>query len=90
MTPPHSDDLVTSTPADGGSTVWIRAHVHNAPAGATLTYAWEEEGWWTRHSVTRTSFYGALAASHPSSVTYTVHVKWEGGGITASHTIDWS
>ena len=88
MTRPGSDDSADRY-AYGGTTVWIRAHVSNPPAGATLTYAWEEEGWQPQHTF-HDSHYPALVPSPARSVTYTVHVKWEGGGITASHTVDWS
>ena len=85
--------LRSDAPADryasASTTVWIRSHVSNSPAGATLTYAWEEEGWQPQHTF-HESYYPALVPDQARSVTYTVHVKWEGGGITASHTVDWS
>ena len=70
-----------------GQTVNVNAHVHNLPEGETPSYTWENPSGIYSQPV-HTSYYSA-AATGPGSETYRVHVKWNGGGITASYTIEW-
>ena len=66
-----------------GYTVLINPAMHNLPAGVIPSFGWE-------YSQGRL-YYGNLpvvefaAGDH----TYRVHIKWNGGGITAEHTIHW-
>ena len=70
-----------------GQTVDVNADVENLPLGVTATYTWENPagiGGLPWH----TEFYPASGIA-PGDATYTVHVKWDGGGITASYTMTW-
>ena len=90
LTPHDSDVTLTGNPVADGSTYNLRTTLNNAPEGATLSYDWDEQGlhnpvWGNRfHS----SYYPALGLQ-PGPKTYTVHIKWPGGGITDSYTITW-
>ena len=88
LTPHDSDVPVTGNPVADNRTYHLRATLHNAPAGATLTYDWDIEGWWNPRWDNRfhTNYYPA-AESQPKSTTYIVHIKWPGGGISARHTL---
>ena len=88
LTKPNSDEPATSSAPRAG-TVFIRTHVNNPPPGVDLTYTWEEEGWYNPTPF-HTSYYSALVPDRPDDVTYTVHIKWDGGGITASYTVKWT
>ena len=70
-----------------GDRVDVNAQVNNLPDGATPTYTWDFPPDWTGAPV-HTSFYPA-GAFRAGPETYTVHIKWDGGGITASYTINW-
>ena len=70
-----------------GYTVNVNAHVHNLPAGATPTYLWDNPPG-IAGLPERGSYYPA-AAFRAGPETYRVHVKWDGGGMTASYTIEW-
>ena len=69
-----------------GYTVNINAHLHNLPPGAVPTYRWEENGvhWWPDSTSWLPADEGAAG-----EYTYRVHIKWDGGGITASYTMEW-
>ena len=70
-----------------GYTVNVNAQVENLPAGATPTYTWEDPPGISALP-THTSYYSAYAG-RAGPETYRVHVKWDGGGITASYTVEW-
>ncbi len=81
-------DLDLSNPV-AGSTVAITPGVQNLPAGVQ-----PNDFLWTNSLGGREEFRGAdglVLASAPSAgaIAYTVHIKWDGGGITASHTVNW-
>ena len=88
LTPNDSDTAITGNPVPDGRTYFLRTTLNNAPAGATLTYDWDEVGWhnpvWSNRF--HTSYYPA-SEEQPGSKTYIVHIKWPGGGISASKTI---
>ena len=90
LTPHDSDVAVTGNPVADGSTYNLRTTLHNAPEGATLIYDWDEQGWhnplWSNRI--HTSHYPAQGLQ-AGPKTYTVHIKWPGGGITDSYTITW-
>ena len=71
-----------------GYTVLVNAHLPNLPAGVTPTYVWDNPpgvgGGFSWHK----NGYPAKRNS-PGRETYTVHIRWQGGGITASHTVEW-
>ena len=66
-----------------GYTVLINPAMHNLPAGVIPSFGWE-------YSPGRL-YYGNLPAVEfaAGDHTYRVHIKWNGGGITAEHTIHW-
>ena len=70
-----------------GYTVNVNAQVENLPAGVTPTYTWDNPPG-TVGLPEHTSYYSA-AADRVGPETYRVHIKWDGGGITASYTISW-
>ena len=70
-----------------GYTVNVNAQVENLPAGVTPTYTWENPPG-TFELPKHGSYYPAVA-DRDGAETYRVHIKWDGGGITASHTINW-
>ena len=70
-----------------GYTVNVNAQVENLPAGVTPTYTWDNPPG-TVGLPEHTSYYSA-AADRVGPETYRVHIKWDGGGITASYTINW-
>ncbi len=67
---------------------WIDLHasLHDLPAGVEPTYSWYVNG--ARDPNGNGSAYLAYS-NRPGTVTYTVHVKWPGGGITASYEMEW-
>ena len=73
-----------------GYTVSLDTELHDLPEGATPVYDWQEgEGYihsW-RDRI-HTSNYPAQGLS-AGPANYTVHIKWDGGGVTAKHTIEW-
>ena len=71
-----------------GYTVNVNAQVENLPAGVTPTYTWVNPPG-TVGLPEHGSYYPA-AADRAGPETYRVHIKWDGGGITASYTINWS
>ena len=89
----NSDAPVTDNPVDNGDTYWLRTVLHNVPEGVTPTYDWDEEGWYNPIWSNRihTSYYSVLGPGGGAGGqrTYTVHIKWPGGGITKSHTLTW-
>ena len=90
LTPHDSDVAVTGNPVADGSTYNLRTTLNNAPEGATLIYDWDEQGWYNPVWSNRihTSHYPAQGLQ-AGPKTYTVHIKWPGGGITDSYTITW-
>ncbi len=65
----------------------ITASVHNAPSGKKLTYpGWTDDGHYDRWA--NTNVYHAFG-NRVGTVAYSVHVKWPGGGITATTTVEW-
>ena len=70
-----------------GQTVFVNTQVNNLPAGVTPTYTWENPPGIGRLPV-HTSYYDD-AGIRAGLVTYRVHIKWDGGGITASYTVEW-
>ena len=89
LTPNNSEVPIEGDPvADAHRTYFLRATVHNAPVGATLTYDWDEVGWHNPNWNNRfhTSYYPINQAG-PTTKTYIVHVTWPGGGISAKHTV---
>ena len=73
-----------------GYTVKVDTQLHNLPEGASATYDWHEGDGYIHNWSDRihSSYYPAQALS-AGPATYTVHVKWDGGGVTATHTIEW-
>lgn len=73
-----------------GYTVNLNTELHNLPAGGTPVYDWHEGQGYVHNWADRfhTSHYPAQGLS-AGSTTYTVHIKWDGGGITAKHDIEW-
>ena len=70
-----------------GQSVNVTATVHNAPSGQELTYiGWTDDGVFDRYA--RTNVYHAYG-NRVGTVTYSAHVKWPGGGITASKSVQW-
>ena len=69
-----------------GYTIDLHAHLHNLPAGADPTYLWTQNGinWWKENTS-----YLPVEESRTGPATYVVHVRWQGGGITASYTMTW-
>ncbi|MYC30988.1 MAG: DUF11 domain-containing protein [Chloroflexi bacterium] len=67
----------------------ITASVDNPPTGATLSYSWSQDGHWDPSPASFTNVYKAYGNIPASLETYTVHVKWPGGGISATKTIQW-
>ena len=72
-----------------GSSIRITPEVQNLPAGVqpnhfvwTNSLGGRQESWGNESDV-------VTVVSSPGAVTYTVHIKWQGGGITASYTINW-
>ena len=89
LTPNNSEVPIEGDPvADAHRTYFLRATVHNAPVGATLTYDWDEVGWHNPNWNNRfhTSYY-PINRADPTTQTYIVHVTWPGGGISAKHTV---
>ena len=70
-----------------GYTVNVNAQVDNLPAGVTPTYTWEDTP--GVHSSPEHDSYYPAAAEQAGPETYRVHIKWDGGGITASYTVEW-
>ena len=70
-----------------GYTVNVNAQVENLPAGVTPTYTWDNPPG-TVGLPEHGSYYSA-AADRVGPETYRVHIKWDGGGITASYTVEW-
>ena len=70
-------------------TVQINTQLNDLPDGATPSYLWDE-GYYgpTPPAYLLKSTYAATSGS-AGTVTYTVHVKWDGGGITDSYDIEW-
>ena len=93
--PSGQPDLDTSHPVVGYA-VDIETTLVNLPDDVdpnSVLYDWQEsdnyiEHWWER---VLTPTYPAYTAPTESAqtITYTVHVKWRGGGITAEHEIEW-
>ena len=70
-----------------GYTIRVTAHVLDLPSGVTPTYTWDDPPGigsvpWNENGY-------PAHRSIPGQETYTVHIKWQGGGITASHTVEW-
>ena len=88
LTPHDSEVEVTGDPVADGTTYHLRTTLHDAPENATLTYDWDEEGWYNPVWSNRihTSYYPAQGLQ-AGSKDYTVHIKWPGGGISAKHTL---
>ncbi len=70
-----------------GYTVNVNAQVENLPAGVTPTYTWDNPP--GTSSLPEHGSYYSAAADRVGPETYRVHIKWDGGGITASYTINW-
>ncbi len=70
-------------------TVQLNTELLNLPEDATPTYLWDAAYYGpTPPAYLHESTFGATSGS-AGTVTYRVHVKWEGGGITASYDIEW-
>lgn len=71
-----------------GYTVIITPTVNNLPSGVSLEFGWED-------SQGRIPYYEGGDGDKPvltfnaGDHTYRVHIKWNGGGVTAEHTIHW-
>ena len=70
-----------------GYTVRVYAEVLNLPAGVTPTYVWDNPPGVGSFTWRENGY--PDKQSHPGRQTYRVHIKWQGGGITASHTVEW-
>lgn len=93
--PSGQPNLDTSHPVVGYQ-VDIETTLNNLPADAdpnSVTYDWQEgdyyiENWWERVLFPTYPAYTGPTDS-AQTITYTVHVKWNGGGVTAEHEIEW-
>ena len=70
-----------------GYTIAVDAEVVDLPAGVTPTYVWDNPPGVGSFSWRKNGY--PAQRSTPGRETYTVHIKWQGGGITASHTVEW-
>ena len=82
-----------------GQSVSIHARLENVPDSLKPGGAeWQEEGnyipnWWDRvHGLIYPAFVSPdeIPESGTKDIEYTVHIKWDGGGITDSYTITWN
>ena len=73
-----------------GYTVTLNTQLHNLPEGATPVYDWQEGWGYVHYWNNRIHTSGYPAEGHTAGpADYTVHIKWDGGGVTAKHTIEW-
>lgn len=70
-----------------GNTINVNTNLKNLPEGVTPTYTWDIPSGYVM-SPSHTSYFAA-AAVKAGIETYTVHIKWDGGGITASYAFEW-
>lgn len=69
-----------------GQWIDLQVALHNLPTGAEPTYSWYYNGGLDPY--VHGNNYPAYV-NNPGTATYTVHVKWNGGGITASYDVEW-
>ncbi len=64
----------------------LRTELHDLPSGVEPTYRWYVNG---GHDPNAHGNNYLDSQTDPGTITYTVHVKWPGGGITASYAVEW-
>ena len=63
--------------------------VNNLPSGVTPTYTWEDDSGDTEQQQGGSAPSYEVTEGFPGTHTYTLHIKWNGGGITAKYNLRW-
>ena len=70
-----------------GDNIIVKAKLVGGPEGATLSYLWENPPGISGLSWKKNDY--PAQKDSPGKETYTVHIMWQGDGITASYTVTW-